>query len=383
MSMYVEKEYKTNVFHTFLSTKKNVNGTVMSIMQKQRNRRRWTEQQREQSRKFWERKKSKENAKRLFIDEYIKSFPSLQQPTSEQAIFYMQNRIPRRDFDIFLKQITHEDIILLLNHGFNTFALKNIGIIWTKQSLIDWKSGAAPEDLINSILVYKGINPWVENNKEEKDALSKGLELINDYPCEISKQFKIDTSANAKVFCLNKSKYLSAVLHETIRQALIKPSFLTEDIFELIEQRIALLESEHAIQSSDCIYLLEDNIDKSTIVHELIHFYGKQDRFINEFCFGVATKINEGFTEYFARKVFKPNKNRKRTIYPQWINVVDYLVKMLGEDILRNAYFNGATHILKLRFKRVMGVDWSKNEEAKLYRNNEVLSTTKKYSDLK
>jgi hypothetical protein len=107
---------------------------------------------------------------------------------------------------------------------------------------------------------------------------------------------------------------------------------------------IAQMKTTHALTELGEVHIREGKGDIGTLIHELIHFYGKQDKFIQDVCEGVSDGFNEGVTEYFTRKVTTPKSVARSGSYSKEYSIVSAVVaKINGYKVLFNAYFLGAT----------------------------------------
>ena len=338
------------------------NSQSNEIIQKQRNKRRWTPQQRTQSEKFWEKKHAREKSRQQSLNAYKVGLEEYGIVIDhEQARVLNEHGFSRSKLKEFKKmEVNMEKIVGLCKSGFSRWAIENLNIVHLKQ----WNGSVAPENLINEILMLCSVDAWIEANHHNDR--EKGDERVNINKNIIKEKLKVDISKQSGgAFQLSPNDYKSACAFLSVRQALQNHEDLDYDIRELVEHRNTKSQSEHAIQDGNQIFFKEEPID-STVVHELVHFYGAQDEFIQNFCFGQADGINEGFTEFFARKAKKADKNRMRTVYPKQVAAVEFMAKEIGEDVLRNAYFTGNVDSLKQLYKEKIGADWTAEEEVRI-----------------
>jgi hypothetical protein len=339
-------------------------GTTAKVVQRERNKKRWTPQQREQSRKFWEHKEARMERKEQAIRNYAASAGI---DIDQARVLSNNGYLPK-----IVKQVLENnkslvtDPISLFFLSFSSWAINNISPkTWSMNDLIDLQLGTVTDNLVNGVLKLGGLKPWVESEHEEEKA--KGAKRLEGKPENISDKLGVDTSkrASANAFELSEDYYTAACTFASVKQALRSPADLTADILELVKMRVAKCKSEHAIQSGNDIFFKGEPND-STVVHELTHFYGAQDKFIQDFCFGKADGINEGFTEYFARKVKKADNTRKRTVYTKEIAAVEFIATKIDMEVLKNAYFGGNVNALKEAYEQKIGKTWTADEEQRI-----------------
>lgn len=352
-------------------------GVVQShgTIQMQRNRRRWTPQQRAQSQKFWEHKRAKELRKKQALEAYVAGLQEdlpIEITTKQAETLYSIGLSRPEVINANEMGMTPGIISALYLKGFTRSAFVGvIGGLWPLDLIIQWRDPKKPStELINMILVKENVDPWTEaaHNKEK----AEGERLISGKPKQISETLHVNTSkALGGAFVLKEKEYESACVYESVKQALRSYSDLHPDIYKLVKFRKVKCITEKASQVSDKIYFKHSRkgVKDATAVHELIHFYGAQDAFIKEFCFGKADRINEGFTEYFAQQVEKPDEDRKRAVYREWVRAVDSLAKneKIGIEIIKNAYFTGNAAPLKAAYAEAFGTPWSPEEEQYLF----------------
>lgn len=98
------------------------------------------------------------------------------------------------------------------------------------------------------------------------------------------------------------------------------------------------IETANAFTAPDGkVFISADRGNPGTMIHEGIHFYAP-DNFM-ELC---GTDLNEGVTEYFARKI-TDDLGIDRTQYGKELLAARKLVALAGEDVVTQAYFAGDT----------------------------------------
>jgi hypothetical protein len=98
------------------------------------------------------------------------------------------------------------------------------------------------------------------------------------------------------------------------------------------------IETANAFTAPDGkVFISADRGNPGTMIHEGIHFYAP-DAFMELF----GTDLNEGVTEYFARKI-TDDLGIDRTQYGKELLAAGKLVLAAGEDAVKRAYFAGDT----------------------------------------
>ncbi len=114
-------------------------------------------------------------------------------------------------------------------------------------------------------------------------------------------------------------------------------------------------ESISGFTQNGVIYLNADKGDAGTLVHEGIHQHAPDD-FVGNF----GNKLNEGVTEYFARKVCA-RLGILRKSYLDELSVATAFIGAVGEPLVASAYFQGLvgalTDALVARWSRQGGLD--------------------------
>jgi hypothetical protein len=93
---------------------------------------------------------------------------------------------------------------------------------------------------------------------------------------------------------------------------------------------------EHASFEHPVIYYATDHPDATVLIHEGIHSYAHPD-----FAVQVRGFVNEGATEYFSQQIAADIRATSKSGYGNKVNAVADLVKVIGEEALRRAYFRG------------------------------------------
>lgn len=102
----------------------------------------------------------------------------------------------------------------------------------------------------------------------------------------------------------------------------------------------------------------KNHVMKDTLIHECIHFYC-EDVFQNKLCASASKGINEGVTEYFARKIMSQlDVKESRSAYSNEVKVAEQLANCLGEQVLIDAYFFGNIDQFKDNYLKTFGVKW-------------------------
>lgn len=93
------------------------------------------------------------------------------------------------------------------------------------------------------------------------------------------------------------------------------------------------LKKINAETTGGIIYLNADRGDEGTLIHESIHQYAPDD-----FAAAFGNELNEGATEYFARKI-TTRLNIPRAVYESNIALITPIIQRLGEGVIARAYF--------------------------------------------
>jgi hypothetical protein len=107
-------------------------------------------------------------------------------------------------------------------------------------------------------------------------------------------------------------------------------------------------------EPSTDIYIDATQTDPTATVHEMLHV-----NTANGFISTVGRAINEGITQRFAAQAISASGNSlagSENTYQAEQRVVEALIKVVGEPIVRHAYFNGAATLLDT-YQRLMGAD--------------------------
>lgn len=107
------------------------------------------------------------------------------------------------------------------------------------------------------------------------------------------------------------------------------------------EEAIKGIAKTNALTELGEIHINASKADFGTFIHELIHFYGEQEGFVESVCAGTSDGFNEGVTEYFARKVTAAEGIDRSGKYSKEVSFVNEVVKVVGEKALYEAYFLG------------------------------------------
>jgi len=106
------------------------------------------------------------------------------------------------------------------------------------------------------------------------------------------------------------------------------------------------------------VWIHKDNGSQGTLLHEAVHKYSDPDRKLR----AASQPLNEGVTEYFTRKVNSEEGLKiNRANYDRNYDTTSKLVKLVGEDAVAKAYFDGDVAGLKTAFlaKGKTEADWS------------------------
>ena len=98
----------------------------------------------------------------------------------------------------------------------------------------------------------------------------------------------------------------------------------------------------NAFRDGTEIHLHQDRGEPGTAIHESIHLFC-ETAIRDEGGFN----LNEGFTEYFAKKLCKEQKIKRGDFYDDQYRAVVRLCDLAGEDLLANAYFKGDIDALR------------------------------------
>ena len=102
------------------------------------------------------------------------------------------------------------------------------------------------------------------------------------------------------------------------------------------------------------IYIDATQTDPTATVHEMLHVNTGPG-----FIAAVGRAINEGITQRFAAQAIAATGNSltgSENTYQQEQRVVTELIRVVGEPIVRHAYFNGAATLIET-YNRLMGAD--------------------------
>lgn len=91
------------------------------------------------------------------------------------------------------------------------------------------------------------------------------------------------------------------------------------------------------------VWIHEERQTPATVLHEALHLYSDSAMRDN-----YGKQVNEGTTEYFTRLIVEQEHLERRTgIYDDEHEAIRQLVGVIGEDTLREAYFEGDTAALE------------------------------------
>ncbi len=100
------------------------------------------------------------------------------------------------------------------------------------------------------------------------------------------------------------------------------------------------------------VFVNQDRGNAGTAIHEACHMWGHSTRPIN----AVSHDLNEGVTEYFARKVCNAlTPVIPRTVYGNQFKVANKLVALIGEDKVSEAFFDGTVASMSIAFNTIKG----------------------------
>ena len=88
----------------------------------------------------------------------------------------------------------------------------------------------------------------------------------------------------------------------------------------------------------EIVYIHETRQHPATVVHEALHLY-QSDKMRDEKI--VPPEVKEGITEYFTRQIVEQEKIIERTSYQDEYEGVNELAQIVGDAIIRKAYFEG------------------------------------------
>jgi hypothetical protein len=95
------------------------------------------------------------------------------------------------------------------------------------------------------------------------------------------------------------------------------------------------------------VFINKDRGNAGTAIHEGVHFWGSPARPINT----ASHELNEGVTEYFARKVCSAlDPPIARTVYAEQFAIATKMVGVVGEEVVASAFFDGNLGALKAAF---------------------------------
>lgn len=95
------------------------------------------------------------------------------------------------------------------------------------------------------------------------------------------------------------------------------------------------------------VFVNKDRGNAGTAIHEGVHFWGSPARPIN----ADSHSLNEGVTEYFARKVCSALQPPiPRTVYAKEFAMASKMIAVVGEDVVSSAFFDGNLAGLKAAF---------------------------------
>jgi hypothetical protein len=123
------------------------------------------------------------------------------------------------------------------------------------------------------------------------------------------------------------------------------------------------------------VFVNKDRGNAGTAIHEACHMWGDAGRPINS----LSHDLNEGVTEYFARKVCKSlTPPIPRTVYAKQYNIANKLVETIGEDNVAAAFFDGTVASISDEFGATRWANFLKHiEEGKYDRAEAVLEKVK------
>lgn len=328
---------------------------------------RWTPQQQSQSDKFWERKAARLARQQAGYKGYARNMKdnhgvdvTLKQARELSATGIAQEKLA----PIIKAGVTADEIVRLYRDGFTLWALEKVASgKFYRLDLLAWTGKEAPDSLINTVLHNFGIAPWIA--AAHGAAQAAGTKLLEGKRDLIAGRLGVNISQETAVAFVfeNPAVYESACIFASIKDALISHDYLEPGLEMLIAARKDKTKTENAIQAGRQMFF-KGKPEEATVVHESIHFYGAQEKFIQDFCFGNATRINEGFTEFLARKVKAADKGRKRQVYPKQVAAVKFMEAHLGLEILKQAYFTGNVATLKSEYLAKIGRPWTQEEES-------------------
>jgi hypothetical protein len=98
----------------------------------------------------------------------------------------------------------------------------------------------------------------------------------------------------------------------------------------------------NAFRDGSEIHLHQDRGEPGTAVHESMHLFSN-----TEYRDQLGLNVNEGTTEYFAKKLCAEQKIKRGDFYPDQYRSVKKLVGAVGEDTVTNAFFKGDIDALR------------------------------------
>jgi hypothetical protein len=109
------------------------------------------------------------------------------------------------------------------------------------------------------------------------------------------------------------------------------------------------------------IWIHKDRGNAGTIIHEGMHKYADatlRDAFIKAYHpSDPISRLDEGITEYFTRNITTP-LGISRGNYAKHFEVATRLVRVLGEKLVADSYFEGKLAELEKRYQTVIGGTW-------------------------
>lgn len=200
-----------------------------------------------------------------------------------------------------------------------------------------------------------------ERERDSKGHAKRADELIlKEFPTVVLES----TSVNPDYCVLSRMRILSEEEYaEVYAQAAVEEILFThpdtdaetlEGVRSFAKSKVA---KEHAVTTNGHIYVKKAHYELETLVHEGIHLYGR-DYFSHNACNRDSQGINEGMTEYFARKALGV---KKRQPYKDECKTATSIVRLVGFNVAKDAYFHNRIAEFKDAYFQAVGVIWEED----------------------